>query len=87
MISKRLSDGSCVTTPLYAGSEDQIEKMIDCDHDYLPGTEIHESTGTVPKQYVILELCRKCGAARSRHGEDRTVLEKYLASSDTGQVS
>ena len=74
MISTKQPDGSFVTTPLYVGTAQEVEQMKACAHDYNPGDTIHSSEG----HYVIIEYCKHCGAARSRHADSEAVLEKYL---------
>lgn len=73
MISTKQPDGSFVTSPLFVGTNEAVEKMKTCQHQYKPATPISDAP---EGQFIMMERCR-CGAARARHADSREVLEKY----------
>jgi len=77
MVSTKLEDGSFVTTPVFVGYQKLVEKMKVCDpHEYIATTSIVQDYDN-PK-WLFMETCKKCGAIRCRHADNKEVLEKYL---------
>ena len=58
-------DGSYVSTPLYVGTTEDIDKML-ADNEHVYRAEGEPSPGPHPDKVMQLERCTKCGAVRSR---------------------
>jgi len=62
MYTKRLADGSSITTPIHMGvgaSDEELEAAKNCSHEFQPQREtLEEMPDGV---WIVLEKCTKCG--------------------------
>ncbi len=68
MLTNVLPDGTHATTPMIAGSQENMQSALDCDHDWRKGTEWAAPPEDAGSQYewVCMDRCTKCVAIRGR---------------------